>query len=242
MIRILGWLSVISCLTISAAAAEPHRQHAPHLHGHGALAVAIDGKQMVIQLTAPARDIVGFEHAAHTQEQREAVQRTRALLASPGELFQLSAEAECQFRDHSILIGNDTDQMAGHAEHPDGHEDADHEEHSDADHDAHEDEDHAAHDDHEKRSDADHDAHEEHNAHEDHEAEGDMHHDSEEAVHSEVEAEYHLICEKPAALREISFPYFARLPNAEELTITMIGPMGQISGEVSRDTPLFTLP
>ncbi|HBA41471.1 MAG TPA: DUF2796 domain-containing protein, partial [Alphaproteobacteria bacterium] len=48
-------------------------------------------------------------------------------------------------------------------------------------------------------------------------------------------------CEKPDALREIGFPYFKRFPNAEELTITAIGPMGQIGGEVSKDNPLFKL-
>lgn len=196
--RILGCLSVILGLTSGAALAEPHRQHAPHEHGHGTLNLAIDGKKMVLQLTAPSQDIVGFEHAATTPSQQEAVHHARTALSSPADLFTLSAAAECAFQHQSIRIGNNpapmSDEEGKHGEH--------HEEHG-----------------------------EEHHA--DHEDEG--------AVHSEVDAEYQLTCEKPDALREIGFPYFKRFPNAEELTITAIGPMGQIGGEVSKDNPLFKL-
>ena len=196
--RILGCLSVILGLTSGAALAEPHRQHAPHEHGHGMLNLAIDGKKMVLQLTAPSQDIVGFEHAATTPSQQETVHHARTALSSPADLFTLSAAAECAFQHQSIRIGNNpapmSDEEGKHGEH--------HEEHG-----------------------------EEHHA--DHEDEG--------AVHSEVDAEYQLTCEKPDALREIGFPYFKRFPNAEELTITAIGPMGQIGGEVSKDNPLFKL-
>ena len=85
--RILGCLSVILGLTSGAALAEPHRQHAPHEHGHGTLNLAIDGKKMVLQLTAPSQDIVGFEHAATTPSQQEAVHHARTALSSPADLF-----------------------------------------------------------------------------------------------------------------------------------------------------------
>lgn len=194
--RILGCLSVIIGLTSGAgtALAEPHRQHAPHEHGHGTLNLAIDGKKMLLHLTTPSQDIVGFEHAATTQSQREAVHHARAVLSSPAELFTLPAAAECAFQQQSIRIGNDPDSLSDEATH--------HEDH-DADH------------------------------HDDHEGEG--------TVHSETEAEYQLTCEKPDALSEIGFPYFTRFPNAEELTVTAIGPMGQIGGEVSKANPLFKL-
>ena len=212
--RILGCLSVILGLTSGAALAEPHRQHAPHEHGHGTLNLAIDGKKMVLQLTAPSQDIVGFEHAATTPSQQEAVHHARTALSSPADLFTLSAAAECAFQHQSIRIGNNpapmSDKEGKHGEHHEEHDEEHVEEH------------HGEH--HEERG-------EEHHA--DHEDEG--------AVHSEVDAEYQLTCEKPDALREIGFPYFKRFPNAEELTITAIGPMGQISGEVSKDNPLFKL-
>lgn len=229
--RILGCLSVILGLTSGVALAEPHRQHAPHEHGHGMLNLAIDGKKMVLHLTAPSQDIVGFEHAATTQSQQAAVHHARAALSSPAELFTLSTAAECAFQHQSIRIGNDPAPVSDEAGHHEEHGEEHGEEHYG---DYHEDEAHADHHKNEARDDihaAEKDGHPE--SHGDHEDEG--------AVHSEVEVEYQLTCEKPDALREIGFPYFKRFPNAEELTITAIGPMGQTGGEVSKDNPLFKL-
>ena len=123
--RILGCLSVILGLTSGAALAEPHRQHAPHEHGHGTLNLAIDGKKMVLQLTAPSQDIVGFEHAATTPSQQEAVHHARTALSSPADLFTLSAAAECAFQHQSIRIGNNpapmSDEEGKHGEHHEEH-------------------------------------------------------------------------------------------------------------------------
>ena len=99
-----------------------------HEHGVGHLDIAIDGNTVLMELHAPGADIVGFEHAAKSAQDRAAVDAAVAMLARPLDLFALPAKAECTVTQASAGL------ESGH----------DHEDHDDHAHD----EDHAAHDDH----------------------------------------------------------------------------------------------
>ncbi|MGL5463191.1 MAG: ZrgA family zinc uptake protein, partial [Aeromonas veronii] len=48
---------------------ESH-SHGAHEHGHGHLNLVVDGDQLMIELQAPAADLVGFEHAAKSDEEK----------------------------------------------------------------------------------------------------------------------------------------------------------------------------
>ena len=47
------------------------RHHDAHVHGIGKLNVAFDGNNLIIELTSPAVNIVGFEHQAQNQKEEE---------------------------------------------------------------------------------------------------------------------------------------------------------------------------
>jgi len=121
----------ISLLTTSARAEEEHRELGPHVHGHGTLDIAIDDKVVSMELEVPGMDIVGFEHAASTDDQKTAVEKAKAQLAKPLGVFSLPAAAGCSVAEAKVAIeaerhhdGDDDDHDANHdADHTDGAKD-----------------------------------------------------------------------------------------------------------------------
>jgi len=216
-------LSLLATLATTTALAETTRQLDAHEHGVGALNIAIAGTTLEMEFHAPGADIVGFEHAASSAEDRAAVDRAVATLARPLDLFQLPAAAECSVTEARAALeaeeahdDHDEDHAEEHAaEH--GHEEHEHEEHEHEEH---------AHDDH----DDDH-ADEDH-AHEDH-AEGDS--------HTEFHAHYVLTCVTPEALDQITFAYFDQFENARELEVQLVSANGAKAFEVLRDQPILDL-
>lgn len=116
-------------LNVAVADDDGHRQLGAHVHGSGQLDVVLDDDRLLIELTAPGVNIVGFEHRPETAEQEQALSDALALLESPNELFALSAEAGCAVDETTV----ETDLMAPD-EHHDDHE---HAEDHDQDHDQH---------------------------------------------------------------------------------------------------------
>jgi hypothetical protein len=134
-------LTAMILLPFSARAEEGHRELGPHVHGHGTLNIAVEDKRVSMELEVPGMDIVGFEHAASTDDQKGVVAKATAELQEPLSVFKLPAAAGCKVADAKVAI------EAEH--HHDG--DEEHEDHdkADADH---------------KAGDADHD-HDEHAGH-----------------------------------------------------------------------------
>ncbi|MBO0765448.1 MAG: DUF2796 domain-containing protein [Hyphomicrobiaceae bacterium] len=126
--------------------AEEHRQLGAHVHGRGTLNIALEGSRLSMELEAPGADIVGFEHAPSTPEQKSTLEKAEKKLKAPQTVLQLPAAAGCSVTDAKVTIegehgGNDADDHDHGAEdHDHEHEAADH----DHDHDA-ADQDHAGH-------------------------------------------------------------------------------------------------
>lgn len=225
-------LSLLASLAATTALAETTRQLDAHEHGVGALNIALAGTTLEMEFHAPGADIVGFEHAASSAEDRAAVDQAVATLARPLDLFQLPAAAECSVTEARAALeaeeahddhGADHDEDHGEehaAEH--GHEE--HEEHGHEEHE-HEHEEHA-HDDH------DDDHEDEDHAREDH-ADGDS--------HTEFHAHYVLTCATPDALDQITFAYFDQFENARELEVQLVSANGAKAFEVLRDQPILDL-
>ena len=76
-------------------AAEEKRELGRHEHGHVTLEIAVDGDRLTMALEAPGESIVGFEHAAETDEQKAAVEAAKTQLADASALFAPSAKAGC---------------------------------------------------------------------------------------------------------------------------------------------------
>lgn len=206
------YISLFLALLGSTAAVAETRQLDAHEHGVGTLDIAVDGTTVVMAFEAPGADIVGFEYAAESEEDRAAVNAAIATLSRPLDLFVLPAAAGCSVTSASAELETE----ASHDDHEETHEHAEEKEHEDHDHD------HA-----EKAEHADHDK--EHASHD------------EGAGHTEFHAEYTLNCAEPAELTEIEFTYFAAFENARELEVQIATAAGAQAFEVVRDAPLLDL-
>lgn len=84
----------------------PRRDLDAHEHGSGTLNIAVENGAVWMELEVPGADIVGFEHAAETAEDRQAVENAKAVLARPLELFAFPEAAGCAVeKTHVALAG-----------------------------------------------------------------------------------------------------------------------------------------
>jgi hypothetical protein len=118
---------LIVMLGAGMATAAERRELGAHQHGHSILAIALEGTRMTMELAAPGADIVGFEHAAGTDEQKAAVEQAKAALADPLSLFVPSSAAGCRVAEAAVELetdhaeehtaqGHAENEAAGHAE------------------------------------------------------------------------------------------------------------------------------
>ena len=134
--------STVLSLAISAASAgEKHdhdhdhdhdkRQHDAHVHGIAALNLALEGKEVHIELDSPAANIVGFEHAPSSKADHAAIDKAVAILKDGNGLFQFNADAGCEMEDVKIASELIEDEHHDHDKHSDDH---DHEKKAEHDH------------------------------------------------------------------------------------------------------------
>jgi hypothetical protein len=98
------------------AAAEERRELGAHEHGHSVLNVAIAGDRVEMELMAPGMDIVGFEHAAETAEDKAAVDDAEAILRDPLALFVLPDEAGCAMQTAAVELEAEGEHEGQHGE------------------------------------------------------------------------------------------------------------------------------
>jgi Protein of unknown function (DUF2796) len=125
----LAAVALVVTLPGGARAEEEHRELGPHVHGHGTLNIAVENKRVSMDLEVPGMDIVGFEHAASTDEQKKIVETATAQLNKPLEVFKLSQAAGCTVADAKVAIepehhhdGDDDDHDADHDKAAGGHD------------------------------------------------------------------------------------------------------------------------
>ncbi len=106
--------AIMTGATFSASAEEPHRQLGAHVHGHGHLNIAIEGKKMTMELEVPGADIAGFEHEASTPEQRATLAQAKARLANSLALFTPERRAGCELEKAKVSIEAEHEHEAGH--------------------------------------------------------------------------------------------------------------------------------
>lgn len=121
-------LSLIASTTLSAGAGDEHRHMDAHEHGRGTLNIAIVGDIVSMELVAPGADIVGFEHAATSEEDKATVAKAKATLSKPLTLFSPPAAAACKTDTHAVSIATEShDEHNDHKDH--GHADKGHHDH-----------------------------------------------------------------------------------------------------------------
>ncbi|WP_217514071.1 zinc uptake protein ZrgA [Vibrio metschnikovii] len=132
-------LSISAVLSTAAFAHQEFRQHDAHVHGQVELNIAQDGTDLLIEITAPGADVVGFEHAPHNETQVQALNRALDILGQAESLFTLSSAAKCQLEEthvsHTLSGDKDNHDHSDHAHHDHGHDHKhDHDDHKHHDH------------------------------------------------------------------------------------------------------------
>ncbi|WP_348236215.1 zinc uptake protein ZrgA [Vibrio parahaemolyticus] len=139
-------LAIVIGLSLSTVAtAEEYRQHSAHVHGHVEFNIAQDGSDLLLEITAPGADVVGFEHAPENAEQEKTLQHAVATLEDGNALFAINPQAQCEIEEVHVehSLGGQHEEHEHH-----DHEGHDHDEHAHHDHDGHEGHDHSEHSDH----------------------------------------------------------------------------------------------
>jgi hypothetical protein len=101
----------------SLADAEETRGLGAHEHGHSTLNIAIEGERVMMELDAPGMDIVGFEHAATSDNDKAAVARAEATLADPLKLFVLPSGARCTVETADVALAGEAHEEHTEEEH-----------------------------------------------------------------------------------------------------------------------------
>ncbi|MGF1816213.1 zinc uptake protein ZrgA [Vibrio splendidus] len=218
-------LAVVIGMTVSTnvLANEEFRSHEAHVHGKVEVNIAQDGQELLVEVTAPGADVVGFEHAPETAEQKKVFEQAIAQLNKPEDLFGFN-NASCilKFKSVTNTLEDDHDDHEGH----EGHD------HAEGEHDDHEGHDHAEHD-HDDHKDHDHAEHD-HDDHEGHEG-----HDHSEGGHGEFTVEYHYQCSDIAKLDTVSTQWFSKFSNTKSMTVNLLTDSAQIQEVLNADRISF---
>jgi hypothetical protein len=201
-------LAVVIGMTVSTnvLANEEFRSHSAHVHGQVEVNIAQDGQELLVEVTAPGADVVGFEHAPETADQKKIFEQAIAQLNKPEELFSFNnANCTLKFKSVSNTLEGDHDEHEGHDHAEHGHDDHEGHDHAEHDHDDHEGHDHAEHD---------------HDDHKDH--------DHSEGGHGEFTVEYHYQCSDVAKLDTISTQWFSKFSNTEKMTVNLLTDNAQV--------------
>jgi Protein of unknown function (DUF2796) len=97
MYRIVSAALAVACAFAMShsAAAEEQRAAGAHEHGKGTLTIAVDGKTVSLELEVPGDDIVGFERAPASDDEKAAVAAAERTLANLPSVLDLGTAAGC---------------------------------------------------------------------------------------------------------------------------------------------------
>ncbi len=144
-------LAIIIGLSLSTVAtAEEYRQHSAHVHGHVEFNIAQDGSDLLLEITAPGADVVGFEHTPENAEQEKTLQHAVATLEDSNALFAINPQAQCEIEEVHVehSLGGQHEEHEHHDHEGHNHDEHAHHDHDKHDHDGHEGHDHSEHSDH----------------------------------------------------------------------------------------------
>ncbi len=122
-----GLISALSLIALHAYAEQ--REHDAHVHGIGALNVAIDGELVALEFVSPAVNIVGFEHAPSNEQQQQTVDAAMEMLHEGDKMFMFPDEAGCRLETADVHTSMETDHDDEEHEEEHGHEEEHEEEH-----------------------------------------------------------------------------------------------------------------
>ena len=108
-------------LSAGPAVGDQHpspRQLGAHQHGIAELNLVVEGEVLLLELTTPADNLLGFEHRARSAADKDKLSRTLALLRRGTPLFRPTAAAACELQLAEIdspLVEGDAQEDHEHA-------------------------------------------------------------------------------------------------------------------------------
>jgi len=254
--RIFTVLAVASASVSTVATAQTERDLDSHVHGAASMNVAVDTDALFLELDSPWNNLVGFEHAPSTDEQKTLVNEALLLLNQPEQLFTFEG-TNCTVTETAMENGlahddhhdedahghDDHDDEHGHDDHDDEHSHDDHDDEKASDkhgHDDHDDE--HGHDDHHDEKASEEHSHDDHDDDEktadghdhDHDDHDDEHADSEDGEHSSILVSYQFSCDNISQLSAIDVNLLNVWSNFEDLDVQLVGPGGQAAIELGQ--------
>jgi len=193
------------------------RELGAHEHGAAELMIAWSGSDVAIDLETPAYNILGFEYAPTSDEEKALLEEAVAALEAGG-LLQLSPDAGCTLMSASVQTGFSEE---GHDSDEEGHHD---------DEEGHDEEGH----------DSDEKDHDEEGHHGDEEGHDEESHGEE--THSDIDVSYNLECQAPENIESLDASnLFAQFPNFEDIQVQWISDTQQSATDLTPDNPVLAL-
>ncbi len=131
--RLLPCVITMAVATASAttlAEEASYQSFDAHVHGEVTASLAQDGERVLIELTAPGHDVVGFEHQPKNAADHQALDDAYVLLRDGEKRFQLAAAAHCHLADVNITSSfSENDDHDGHHDHDEHHDHDGHHDH-----------------------------------------------------------------------------------------------------------------
>ncbi|MBX3618231.1 DUF2796 domain-containing protein [Nitrosomonas sp.] len=120
-----GWLLFFAASSCGAIASAEHPMHEPHVHGIAVLNIVLEKNEVHLTLESPAMNLLGFEHAPVTDEQKAVFRITQQTLTEATGLFTFPG-ANCQLQSSDIQMlekqtHSDHDDHGHASEHADIH-------------------------------------------------------------------------------------------------------------------------
>jgi hypothetical protein len=202
-------------LLVSPLTAQIERQHQAHVHGLAEGNLVLDGWQLRLELEIPGANLVGFEHPPRSDEQRDHLAATLALLEA-GDWLRSDDRGQCQLQSmsahtHGYGTSDDHDESDPAESKPERHDHGHHH------HNHHDDSD----DQHGHRDGHVHQHDHEHGNGNDHGHDHDPGHD-----HNHDHAEFHLVavleCQSPERLRWVDIGLFDDFPGNESIRLDVL--------------------
>lgn len=130
--------TVIGLCCAFSAYADEFIQHEAHVHGQVELNIAQDGSDVLIEITAPGMDVLGFEHAPSNAQEKALLNQSIEHLEKASSILILNPEAECELtKAHASVGHHEHEDDHHHDDHDQHHNEANHEHHDDAEHNHH---------------------------------------------------------------------------------------------------------
>jgi hypothetical protein len=85
----------LACVAASEAIADEFRSRGAHDHGSATVDIAVQDATLDISLHSPAINVVGFEHAPRSVEEKTALAQANRVFGSPRGLFLIPEDAAC---------------------------------------------------------------------------------------------------------------------------------------------------